>query len=92
MQMKWPRFSATGGSFGLLMGANSFDTGVFNLDGLSVTGVVLSASTSAANGINYATVNLEPATLAAVPEPSGWTLLGAGLIGIIALRRRQATS
>jgi len=71
---------------------NANDTGVFNLDGLSVTGVVLSASTSAANGINYATVNLEPATLAAVPEPSGWTLLGAGLIGIIALRRRQATS
>jgi len=69
---------------------NANDTGVFSLDGPSVTSVALSASTSAANGINYATVNLEPVTLAAVPEPSGWALLGTGLLGLLALRRRQA--
>lgn len=41
-----------------------------------------------ADNANY--VGIDSLTVTAVPEPAGWLMMGAGLIGLLAARRRRA--
>ena len=69
-------FFGTGGGGGSFLADISGDPGFIDI-----------ASENSGNGL--VTINLLPAKPTAVPEPATIALLGTGLLGILAVRRRQ---
>ena len=86
----WGAFSLTNSNHLILFGSNNnFSTDVTALNiAVGINGFV--AGPSGGNTLGGGTFTIAPADVTAIPEPASLILLGTGLLGAAAARRRKA--